>query len=150
VLEPGRAVVSGTKSCLVSFACPETIRHFTTAVDYSRADYTAQGGSAPERHRLVAQTWRDVGDPRPVTFAMLLVPFRGKNRPEAEIQPLGIPASQTGQTEAFSVSFGDRTDILCFNPGKNPGSTVGKRKLTGLMAARIGGKWIECPAGSRA
>jgi len=147
ILKRGTARVRGSKSCLVAFARSESIRHFTTAVDYGRADYTVVVGDAPERHRLVARTWRDVGDDRPITFATLLMPFRGKKAPRASIQPLTGKSAQTGRAEAFQVTIDRRKDVLVFNPARISGFTVGRKPVKGVMAARIGGRWVECPAG---
>lgn len=114
VLKKGRARVSGTKSCLVAFAEPEGIRRFTTAVDYSREDYTMLGGNVTQRHRLVATTWRDIGDSRPIRFATLLMPFKGKNAPSATIEPVRRKDAEVGRVEAFAVKIGKRRDVLEF------------------------------------
>ena len=145
VLKTGTARVRGSKGCLVAFACPEDLRHFTSAVDYSRADCTEPHGKARERHRLVAKTWRNIGDDRPITFATLLMPFRGKEAPRASIQPLPCKGAETGRAEAFEVTIGGRKDVLAFNPARLDNFAVGRKPVTGVMAARVGGKWVECP-----
>ena len=145
VLNHGVARVTGSKGCLVSFAEPETIRRFTTAVDYSRADYTEPDGNAPERHRLVATTWRDIGDPRPITFATLLLPFRGKNTPRAIIKRAPCKGAETGRAEAFAVTIDGQKNIVAFNPAGSDGLVVGRHTVAVPMAVRIGRKWITCP-----
>lgn len=144
VLGPGRARVKGNKSCLVVFAEPRSIRHLVTGVDYSRADYTVSDGKQPERHRLVATTWRDVGDVRPITFAMLLLPFKGARAPNAAIAPLRVPGAKPGMAEAFSVTVAGRHDIVAFNPGGVAGFRVGGRIIAAHMAAKIGKRWSQC------
>ena len=150
VLGKGVARVSGSKSCLVAFADPAGIRRFRTAVDYGKEEYTAAGGNAPERHRLVATTWRDIGDPRPIRFAMLLMPFKGTKTPPASIKLFNAKAESMGLAEAFSVTMGSRRDVIVFNPGRMAGVKVGSKNIRGPMAARIKGKWIECPDNGRA
>ena len=143
ILGPGRARVAGRKSCLVAFAEPGSIRHFITGIDYRRADYTVPGGNAPERHRLAATTWRDIGDVRPITFAMVLMPFRDDKLPDVSIEPLPAEGAKTGLAEAFAVTADGVRTVLAFNPGRVRGFRVQGRALSAPMAARIGGTWVE-------
>ena len=128
-------------NCLVRFAAPPELRRFSAAPDYVPADTTGLDSSkyefADQRHRLTASKWRDVGDRRPIEFAMLLLPFRGKAVPDAAIRPAG--------TGFYRVAFEGRTDLLCFNPDR---ATLrsGSRRICEPMAARVGRKWFVCPS----
>ncbi len=144
VLDDGRARLEGEPSCLVVFARPGELRRLTTRVDYSAKEFTGVGQYlfAEERHRLTAMKWRDVGDQRPITFAALLIPFRGGDPPDIQIGPLAVAGDATGQAEAFAVTWRGRTDILVFNPAAAE-VTVEGRTVSTPMAAEIGGRWIE-------
>ena len=147
IVRHGTARVTGSKSCLAALANPESLRRFETAVDYGRHDYTVTDGKERERHRLVSTTWREIGDSRPITFATLLVPFKGQRASRASIEPLPCRGREVGHAEAFVISCGNRKDTLAFKPGEVPSFTVARKEISGPMAAKVGGKWIECPPG---
>ncbi|MDP6357290.1 MAG: hypothetical protein QF473_19395, partial [Planctomycetota bacterium] len=94
-----------------------------------------------ERHRLVATTWREIGDERPIRFVTLLVPFRGRP-PKADIQA-SAKDRRIGECEAFNVIVGNRRDVVVFNPTRAKDFSVGKRHIRSPLAARLGRKWIE-------
>ncbi|MDA0841079.1 MAG: heparinase II/III family protein [Planctomycetota bacterium] len=141
ILGKGEARVQGNRSCLIKFAEPDSIRHLTTAVDYSADDYTVPGGNATERHRLVATTWREVGDDRPIRFVSLLIPFKSR-APKANIQTADSH-NRFGECEAFKVTVGKRQDVVVFNPARVKDFSVGKRGIGSPVAARLGRKWVE-------
>ncbi|MDP6111321.1 MAG: heparinase II/III family protein [Planctomycetota bacterium] len=141
ILGNGEARVQGRESCLIKYAEPDSIRHFTTAVDYSAADYTGGDENTRERHRLVATTWSEIGDERPIRFVTLLVPFRGRP-PKADIQA-SAKDRRIGECEAFNVIVGNRRDVVVFNPTRANDFSVGKRHIRSPLAARLGRKWIE-------
>ncbi|OGD18658.1 MAG: hypothetical protein A2W03_08675 [Candidatus Aminicenantes bacterium RBG_16_63_16] len=144
ILDDGRARLEGTPSCLVISAKPEELKRLTTQVDYAPKDFTGtnQYQMAGERHRLTAMKWRDVGDPRPITFATLLVPFEGDAPPDIKIAPLAVAGDAAGQAGAYAVTWKGRTDTLIFNPA-GASLTVGGRSVSAPMAAGIGGNWVE-------
>lgn len=150
VLDEGRARLEGEPSCLVVHAKAGELRRLTTQVDYSAQDFTGtdQYQMASERHRLTAMKWRDVGDQKPITFATLLVPFRGGEPPDVRLTPLAVSGAGTGQAEAYTVNWKGRTDILVFNPA-GATLTVEGRSVSAPMAAAIAGDWIELPAAGR-
>ncbi len=150
ILDHGRARLEGEPGCLVIFAKPEELRRLTTRVDYSGKDFTGTDvyRMAAERHRLTGMKWRDVGDPRPITFATLFIPFLGGEPPDIRIAPFSVSGDATGQAEAYEVSWKGRTDMLVFNPPAGV-LTVGGHSLTAPMAASIAGKWIELPPANR-
>jgi hypothetical protein len=103
---------------------------------------------AGERHRLTAMKWRDVGDPRPITFATLLIPFEGDEPPAVILVPVAVTGDATGQAEAYAVTRAGRTDTLVFNPA-GAALTVEGYATSAPMAALIAGTWIELPAAKR-
>lgn len=149
-LDEGRARLEGTPSCLVISAKPGELRRLTTQVDYAARDFTGTDTyhMAGERHRLTAMKWRDVGDPRPITFATLFIPFQGDEPPAITLAPLVVSGDATGQAEAYTVNWKGRTDILVFNPA-GAALTVDGRAMSAPMAAAIAGNWIELPAAKR-
>ncbi len=150
VLDEGRARLEGKPSCLVLSAKPGELRRLATQVDYAARDYTGPvaNGMAGERHRLTAMKWRDVGDPRPITFATLLIPFEGDEPPAVTLVPVAVTGDATGQAEAYAVTRGGRTDTLVFNPA-GAALTVEGYATSAPMAARIAGTWIELSAADR-
>ncbi len=148
ILDDSRARLEGTPSCLVIAANPGELRRLTTRVDYAPKDFTGTDlyQMATERHRLTAMKWRDVGDPRPITFATLLIPFQGDEPPDIKIAPLAVAGDTAGQAGAYAVTWRGRTDTLVFNPAA-ASLTVEGRSLAAPMAARIGGNWVELSAG---
>jgi hypothetical protein len=150
ILDEDRARLEGEPSCLVIFARPAELRRLTTQVDYAAKDFTGtvQYGFAGERHRLTAMKWRDVGDQRPITFATLFLPFRGRETPDIRINPLSASGDPSGQAEAYTVSWKGRTDTLVFNPAA-AALTIEGRRVSVPMAAAIAGKWIELSPADR-
>ncbi len=148
ILGDGQARLEGTPSCLVVSAKPGELRRLTTQVDYAVKDYTGSDKDqmARERHRLTAMKWRDVGDPRPITFATLFVPFEGDSVPDIKLEPLAVTGDATGQAEAYTVTWKGKTDTLVFNPA-GAALTVAGKSVSAPMAAGIGGNWIELTAG---
>lgn len=145
VLGGGRARLTGSPGCLIALARPEALRQIKTEVDYSKADYAAFLPGNPferERHRLAALKWNDVGVSRPVTFGMLLLPFRGRATPAAAIRPVALSGDETGRAAAFEVKSRGRDDVLVFNPGAGP-IRVGKKPVRGAAAARLSGQWRD-------
>jgi hypothetical protein len=92
--------------------------------------------------------WRDVGDQRPITFATLFLPFRGRETPDIRINPLSASGDPSGQAEAYTVSWKGRTDTLVFNPAA-AALTIEGRRVSVPMAAAIAGKWIELSPADR-
>jgi len=144
ILTDGTARLEGTPSCLVISGKPDELRRLTTQVDYAAKDFTGtdEYRMAAERHRLTAMKWRNVGDPRPITFATLFIPFEGDAPPDIKLAPLAVSGDSTGQAEAYTVSWKGRTDTLVFNPA-GASLTVDGRSVSAPMAAGIGGNWVE-------
>ncbi len=143
LLGPGRARLRGVPSCLVALARPEEIRAVKTEADYAAAHGPAPESSygfARERHRLAFLKWNAVGARRPVTFGLLLFPFRGREAPAAVIRPVALAGDASGRAAAFAVTGGGRSDLLVFNPARAP-VRVGSRVVRGPAAARLGGRW---------
>ena len=117
-------------------------------MDYAAEDYpgSEKHGMAAERHRLTAMKWRDVGDPRPITFATLFIPFEGDMPPDIKIAPLAVSGDESGQAGAYAVTWKGKIDTLVFNPA-GAALTVDGRSVSAPMAAGIGGDWIELTAG---
>ena len=149
IIRDGLARVEGKSSCLVAFAEAPSIRRFLTAVDYSTADAGGMNGGrygrASQRHRLVATKWNDIGDNRPITFTMLLMPFKGAKPPNVSLRPVSAKADDGEHVAAFAVGIQGRKDTIAFNPGDSADFRVGQKKLVGPMAAKIDRRWIECP-----
>lgn len=147
ILDDGRARLEGSPSCLVVSGQPGELRRLTAQVDYAPQDFTGtdQYQMAGERHRLTAMKWRDVGDPRPITFATLLVPFEGAEPPDIRIAPAAVSGDATGRAGAYTVTWKGRTDTLVFNPA-GASLTVGGRTVSAPMAVGIGGNWVELVA----
>lgn len=150
VLDERRARLEGEPSCLVLYSKPEDLRRLTTRVDYAAKEFTGpdQYRFARERHRLTAMKWRDIEDPRPITFTTLLMPFRGSEPPDIRLTPIEASGDETGQAEAYAVSWKGRTDTLVFNPAA-AALTVGGRFVSAPMAAMIESRWIELAPANR-
>jgi len=147
VLGKGRARLQGDPSCLVAMARPEEIRAVKTEVDYSKADYAAFLPGNPferERHRLAVMKWNDVGVKRPVTYGMLLFPFRGRSTPAATIRAIPVSGDTSGRSAAFAVECAGRSDVLVFNPGAAT-VRVGGKNVHGPAAMQLCGSWHDVP-----
>ena len=146
ILRPGLARVEGNPSCLVALAEPDGIRRFQTDADYTEQETDGLDREhykfASQRHRLVATSWRDIGDRRPITFTTLLMPFKGRRIPQVSIQPLPGNGTADGLAAAFIVKTSGRRDIITFNPQCDARFEVAGKKIPGQMAARIGNDWI--------
>jgi hypothetical protein len=92
--------------------------------------------------------WRNVGDPRPITFATLFVPFEGDLPPDIKIAPVDVSGDKTGQAGAYAVTWKGKTDTLVFNPAR-ASLTVAGRTVAAPMAAGIGGGWVELSADNK-
>lgn len=127
VLSDGRARVKGSPSCLVQFARPAELREFSTRPDYLPEHYGARDDDSPhlerypyslERHRLTSRKWHDTGRRTPITFACLLLPFKGKGVPEASITPVRLRGDASGQAGGFTVTVDGRRNTIVFNPAR--------------------------------
>ena len=142
---PGRWRLRGRPSCLVALAMPEDLRRSNVGVDYDLNDYgeLAQNPEARrlagERHRLGLMKWRDVGDQRPITFAMVLAPFRAR-MPVVEVQARTLADDSTGQATAVRVHWQGRNDVFVFNPAAQTVKTD-RRVIRAPLAARINRCW---------
>lgn len=142
IIGRGKVLATGSPGCLILLANPGDVRSCETGVDYTRKEYNGvKGNFAEERYRLRIRKWRDIMDHRPITFATLLMPFKGRKAPEASITPVRLQGDKTGQAGAFRVTWNGRKDLLVFNP--NGGMVrCGRRELAAPMAVRLGRKWI--------
>lgn len=143
----GRWRTAGSPACLVAVAEPSELRRTATGVDYGRAD-TGTGVAkhsyefSAERHRLVLSRWRDVGDPRPITFAMLLVPFKGRAAPRAELRPLALSGRPAAGAAAFEARVGARRDLVVFNGNGGRAQCAG-HATAAPVSVRIGRRWVD-------
>lgn len=130
--------LAGQPSCLMVCAQPDQIRRIATGVDYDRRDYGALAATAPayqhERHRLQLSQWRDIGDSRPIVFATLLVPFKGRS-PDVRLRALPVRGDASGRAGAYAVTIGRRTDEVIFNPSEAP-ITMGRRRFNSWATVR--------------
>ncbi len=148
LLGPGYARLGDSPSCLVAWAQPAEIGQVQTGLDYRREDPPGNTGDhysfTKQRHRLVLTKWREVGDPRPITFATLLVPFKGEREPEVSLEAVALGGDGTEQAGAFQITWKERQDLLVFNPAAAV-LHCGQRELSGPMAARLGRSWLKMP-----
>jgi len=143
-LGPGRFRVDGKPSCLAVVARPDDVRRTELAPDYTSAERDgATNDWDRERHRLVLTKWHDVGTQTPVTFTVLLVPFRGARPPRASIEERASKTDDAGAGKGvFTVTLGDRQDLVVFNPDAQRVNVNGKQ-ITGPVAVRRGTQWTE-------
>ncbi len=134
----GLWLLSGRPSCCVAFAEPDDIRRVETSVDYNRSDYGELTKTTPayqhERHRLKILKWRDIGDKRPISFAMLLVPFENK-MPPVSLRRRPVGGDVSNRAAAFEVGLNSRNYSVVFNPARAP-LLVGRRRCDSLMTVR--------------
>ena len=143
----GKWRLAGSPSCLVAAAEPQSIRRVETGTDYT-VDNLGDRAKDPEtrrlmgeRHRMGLMKWNDIGNHQPITFAMLLAPFKGAV-PRASIGAVKLTGDDTDRARAYAVNFRGRRDVFVFNPGR-AAVRCERRTTNATMAAKIAGKWID-------